>query len=141
MISPDRIVKRYFGFPSWNVTKSIKNATKSFKVALLGSDIMELIKKYKISDNKAILYLRRNNKLLKFLLGEAYEKIRQYFPNGELILDYQIDPEDGFERIILYIGVKMRPKEAYNILKQLDKDWWIKRASEYSNLCITLRFL
>ena len=139
MISVDRIVKQYLGPPKWNITKPIREATKSFKVMLLSPDTMKLIEKYTVTNPEIIRYLRKNKRLLKFVLTEAYEKIRQYFPSEDLILDFHKDPEDGSETVILYIMVKMEPKEAFKKLKQLDNEWWIKRAPEFNDLCITIR--
>ena len=103
-------------------------------------ELMELETKYTLDDPlKIIKFLKENKNLSSFLTTEAYDKIRKYFPNEELILDVLTDPESDDQIMVLYINTKLKPQEALKKLKELDENWWLGKASRYNNLCIHLQ--
>ncbi|RLI75446.1 hypothetical protein DRP05_14820 [Archaeoglobales archaeon] len=103
-------------------------------------ELMELEAKYTINDPiKTIKFLKENKDVFNILTTEAYDEIRKYFPNEELILDVLTDPESDDQIMVLYINTKLKPQEALKKLKELDENWWLGKASRNNNLCIHLQ--
>jgi len=94
-----------------------------------------------IANPNVIKILAINQKLREFLIQEAYNKIKEFFPDSQLILDYYRDPESDGETMMLYIQVSMNPEEAFEVLKRFDEEWWLEKALEYKDLCIHLRLV
>lgn len=57
-------------------------------------------------------------------LEEAPDQIAVYFPDAPLTLEYQIDPDDGRELLILRVQTNQEPQAALAALTQLDT-WYL----------------
>lgn len=139
----------------WPVTEyhdSIRRFTRDFKeivsVVLEPKVIYSFIltalgvpKDITIANPNVVEVLAINSKLREFLVQEAYSKIKEFFPDSQLILDYYKDPESESYTLMVYIQVSMSPEEAFNALKKFDEEWWLDKAPKYKNLCIHLRLV
>lgn len=69
----------------------------------------------------------KDNLFLTPLLLQANEKIREYFPLSELVLEVVVDREDtnGEEELVIFICTNLSPEEALDKLEALYRDWWL----------------
>ena len=94
---------------------------------------------FEIGDSHVLEVLSKDQKLAEFLVNEAYNKIKEFFPESKLVLRCYRDPETDDDTLTLHIVVSMDPNEAFEALKKFDEMWWLHKAPEYSNLCIHLQ--
>lgn len=84
-------------------------------------------------------FLEETPSLVELLL-EAPPYIAKYFPDSEVFLEVETEPENIDDRqLVAAIATSYSPNEAYKKLKQLDEEWWLdvlERA--HMKLCITV---
>lgn len=117
----------------------LKITVESIFRGIIGDEeLIKVSQYYTPLNSEVVKILSRDHRLIEFLLGEAHERIREYFPDAELVLDYDGGLDTGDETLVVYIKTSKEPEEALKILEKFDEEWWISRSSEYSNLCIHL---
>ncbi|WP_250125351.1 hypothetical protein [Chroococcidiopsis sp. CCMEE 29] len=80
--------------------------------------------------NEVLQFLDRHPFLVPVLL-EAPEKIRHYFPDSQLFLEVERDPEIiDYVKLVLSILMKLDPNEAVARLNQLDWNWGLHNSYE-----------
>jgi spermidine/putrescine-binding protein len=111
----------------------------------LGQDLEELKQIYDFDpeqEKKIKKFLRENKKLVQ-VLQEAKDRIKQYFQDENLYIEYEDgeEYEDGGE-LVLSIETKKDVKQALESLRNLKKGWWTdKRIQIDSKLSIDVRFI
>ena len=99
----------------------------------------ELWNKYRLNKPFEILDFLSKNPEVKSFLFEAYDEIRKYFPEGELVLDIMEYPEDSEPTLLVLIETQLSPDEALKRLDEFDKHWWLERVDRFSNVCIHIQ--
>jgi len=111
--------------------------SKEFPIEVL----TELGLKYNIRTPEVLDFLKEHETLASFLIEDAYNKIREYFPTEELVLDILTDPETNEKILVVFIRTDLNPEQALSKLEKLDEDWWLSAASRAEKLCIHIEFV
>lgn len=107
----------------------------------LRRELTHLSKIYTFRNPPEVSEFLSSNIFLIPLIEEAYRKIREYFPQTELILEVLYDPEADNKELVIFIHTNLPPDEALNKLEQLDKNWWLDASLEAEGrLCIHMEF-
>ncbi len=90
----------------------------------------------------AVLRFLERNKFLPPLLVDAYREIRKYFPDSQIFLEVDTDPENrNDQQLVVFIATNLSPKAALQKLKQFDEDWWLDALDRAQRkLCINVEF-
>jgi len=130
------------GTEELNLISIVSKIIKVFEPLVLpGEILMELESRYTIQSPGVLDFLKKHENLASFLIEEAYNKIREHFPTGELVLDVLTDPETNEKTLVAFIRTDLNPEEALSKLEKLDEDWWLSAASRAEKLCIHLEFV
>lgn len=89
------------------------------------ADIESLKRFYVFREPTEVLEFLEKHPFLVPLLLEAPARIRQYFPDSPLFLQYVPDPESDDEKLVAYIATNLAPEEAIDTLEQFDDNWWV----------------
>lgn len=75
------------------------------------------------------------------LVTEARSKIREHFPDAQLILEVKADREDHTEQLVIFIQTDLPAEEAFYRLDLLDDAWWLDASPIAGQMCIHIEFL
>lgn len=116
-------------------------SVRSFS-SLVNNFINRLPDKYKLRNPVEVVKYLNEKRYLVFWLLQAYQKIREVFTNEELALIVIFDPEiTGWKRLLIAIQTNIDADEAFEKIKILDNNWWLKASSEIGNdLDINIEF-
>lgn len=103
-----------------------KPQAKSQAVADLISAFEKINSLYWIEEPVETLKLLLGHEAMLPLVIEAYDKIRELFPEAKLALEAIGDPEiPGPPDLWIVIYSQLDPDEAFKKLKNLDYTWWL----------------
>jgi hypothetical protein len=106
-------------------------------------EIESLEQLYSFRNKKEVLdFIAENSFLLNTLL-EAPAKIRPYFPDSELCLQVDYDPEIiGEVNLLLWINHDFEAKEAIDKIHHLDCNWGLNIPAQVQDkFCVILGYL
>ena len=108
---------------------------------LLGG-ILKLSDVYTFRNFVEVTTFLKNNTSLIYILLNAFEKIKEYFPAAELFLEIVEDKESiDDQELIVFIHTELSPDDAFTQLEKLDEEWWLDASLECNGkLNITLEF-
>jgi hypothetical protein len=92
------------------------------------TDLAQIEKYYTLRNSAQVLEFLDKYPFLVPLLGEAPEKINQYFPGDPLFLQVVIDPEGTShddDELFIIIATEMDGDASIERLWCLDEDWWL----------------
>lgn len=93
-------------------------------ISIPQTDIELLEQLYTFRGRTEVLQFLAKYPFLVPVLLEAPEKIRQYFPDSELFLEVEQDPQViDWIMLVLSILMKLDPDDAVDRLNQLDWNW------------------
>lgn len=77
------------------------------------------------------------------LLLEAYDTIRNYFPDAQVFLEVIADQEAvNYKELVIFIATDLKPDEALDRLDQFDENWWLDASDRArGKLSIHVEFL
>jgi hypothetical protein len=103
-------------------------------------DIETLEKLYSFRNKKEVLDFIAENYFILNTLLEAPAKIRPYFPDSELCLQVDYDPEIiGEVNLLLWILTNLEANDSLERHNQLDYAWWLKASYEVRDkICVIL---
>lgn len=95
--------------------------------------------------------LRRPNDVYDFLkkkpsvmdlISEAYERIQDYFPQGEIFMEVLADPGSPMEKeLLISISTSLPPIDAIRKLDAFDDNWWLGASSSSpADICIKVEY-
>jgi len=95
---------------------------------------------YTLREPRKVFRFLERNTFLAPLLIEAYPKLENRFPDSQIFLEVDTDPEEGNDQqLLVLIATTSSPKEALRRLKELDEDWWLDALDRaQGKLCINL---
>ena len=107
-------------------------------IAISQADIEALEQLYTFRGRSEILEFLTQHPFLIPILLEAPKKIRQYFPDSQLFLEVERDPEViDWIMLVLSILMKLDPNDAVDKLNQLDWNWGLHNSYEVRSKFIT----
>lgn len=100
---------------------------------------------------KRIYTFRKPSEISEFLgdnvylipqVVEAHEKIIEYFPTADLVLEVVADPEAPDEKeLVIFIHTNLTPDEALDRLEMFDRNWWLDASLDTGGkLCIHVEY-
>ena len=77
-----------------------------------------------VVDAENVYRLLRSEPDLAPLVNEATDQLFCYFPDAILRLRYDVDPEDGYEQLVLAAPLDEDVRKAMAALDRFDQEWW-----------------
>lgn len=76
------------------------------------------------------------------LVREAYERIREHFPQDEIFMEVLADPESPIEKeLLISISTSLQPDEAIRSLDAFDDGWWLDASiTSPADICIKVEY-
>ena len=76
------------------------------------------------------------------LISEAYERIQDYFPQGEIFMEVLADPGSPMEKeLLISISTSLPPIDAIRKLDAFDDNWWLGASSSSpADICIKVEY-
>ncbi len=103
---------------------STMNAMTDTALSISQADIESLEQLYTFRGKTEIIQFLNKYPFFVATLQSAIEKIRSYFPNEQLFLRIDYDPEIiDYVHLVLSILTERNPHDALNKLNQFDEDW------------------
>ncbi len=97
---------------------------KPAPVIIPKTEIEAIERSYTLREKTEVIQFLENHPFLVPVLLEAPEKIRYYFPDEELFIQVDYDPENiNYVQLVLSILTKITPDDAVDRLNKLDKNW------------------
>jgi len=98
-----------------------------------------------------VYILRRPNDVYDFLkkgpsaialVSEAYERIREHFPQDEIFMEVLTDPGSPIEKeLLISISTALPPIDAIRKLDAFDDSWWLGASSgSPADICIKVEY-
>ena len=98
-----------------------------------------------------VYILRRPNDVYDFLkkgpsaialVSEAYERIREHFPQDEIFMEVLTDPGSPIEKeLLISISTALPPIDAIRKLDAFDDGWWLGASSgSPADICIKVEY-
>ncbi|MGD9497161.1 MAG: hypothetical protein AB7Y46_12760 [Armatimonadota bacterium] len=83
-------------------------------------------------------FLRRRQDLILPLAAAYHELTRQGTVVGPVILEYVVDPEEGYDFLAVSASIAGSPPEILSALRELDKWWLTQPASVRNSIIVSL---
>ncbi|MBP0017549.1 MAG: hypothetical protein J7647_08325 [Cyanobacteria bacterium SBLK] len=110
----------------------------------LSTRIDELEAFYQFEQKNEVLEFLKENREIISILSEGHDRIRNYFPNNDLILEYHVDPEiPDYQQLFLKIVTEGKSDEeidrSLEIEKQLSYDWYLNLSAKVREIfCVSV---
>ena len=115
-------------------------ADRSLKT--IEKDLSTIKRLYKVKNPGEVREFLLSKRHLVDVLMEIPEKASQYFPSNKgITLEFKIDPEEGYEEIIVRILINLDPDSAIEALKRFDEEWWLNEPkSHLMDICVNIGY-
>lgn len=106
-------------------------------------DLLKLAHLYKVVNPQDINEFLQSRPHLIGALEEIPQKASHYFPkNKGVTLKLEVDPEEGYEELVIRILIDLDPEEALSALDRFDEEWWLDRhESRDMDICVNIGYV
>ena len=108
----------------------------------LNRDIMAIARDYTLHRPEDVYDFLKKEASAVALVSEAYGRIREYFPKGEIFMEVLRDPGSPIEReLLISISTSLPPSDAVRKLDAFDDSWWLGASSSSpADICIKVEY-
>ncbi len=120
----------------------LPNMTNTAPALISQADIESLERSYTFREKPEVVQFIEKHPFLVPVLLAAPDQIRHYFPNEQLFLEVDSDPEIGnYVQLVLSILTTLDPYVAMDREDRLDAEWWRSLShEERKHLCPILAY-
>ena len=94
-----------------------------------------------VRDREEVIRIILEEPYLDNLIREATKRIMEHLPNSHLSLEYFLDPEEGWEQVVMGINTGLEVEKAIDYYNNFTESWWVKEVPRSKGkLVINLEF-